>query len=365
MRARLLAQLAVNLGWTSTAESIALSDAALAMAERLDDRRSIIDALRSQQISRGGPDGVRERLDIGNRMVRIGLADADDSSTLWGHLWRFDAFLQLGEIANAEAELPGLDRLAQRLRSPLAAWHAVRARSVITLAYGDFERSSALGAELAFLARRSGSTVSSLGYLALLGAQTGRWSAASDERIDSVADGPPALLTLRASLLLKLGRRDTAEHLYRSMPPLASAPGFMLMSTLSAAALLAAEFDDRSLAADVHRRLHPYRDLFVTGGAGAVAVLGSARLHIGIAARTLGRFDEAVGHLRRAVEANDAAGMAPMATRARLELAVALARRARTGDRDEATALATSVAVQAGELGMEPLRLRSADLAAR
>jgi len=64
---------------------------------------------------------VRERLDIGNRMVRIGLADADDSSTLWGHLWRFDAFLQLGEIANAEAELPGLDRLAQRLRSPLAA----------------------------------------------------------------------------------------------------------------------------------------------------------------------------------------------------------------------------------------------------
>jgi len=43
MRARLLAQLAVNLGWTSTAESMALSDAALAMAERLDDRGSTID----------------------------------------------------------------------------------------------------------------------------------------------------------------------------------------------------------------------------------------------------------------------------------------------------------------------------------
>lgn len=43
MRARLLAQLAVNLGWTSTAESMALSAAALAMAERLDDRGSTID----------------------------------------------------------------------------------------------------------------------------------------------------------------------------------------------------------------------------------------------------------------------------------------------------------------------------------
>jgi hypothetical protein len=49
---------------------------------------------------------VRERLDIGNCMLRIGLADADDSATLWGHLWRFDAFLQLGEVATPRLNCP-------------------------------------------------------------------------------------------------------------------------------------------------------------------------------------------------------------------------------------------------------------------
>ena len=364
-RARLLAQLAVTLGWTSPAESRKLAGEALSMAERLDDPRSITEALRSEQIAHSGPDGVHDRLQIGERMLLIGVVDADDNVLLWGRLWRFDALVQLGRIAVAEADLADIAAVADRLHSPLAAWHAVRTQAVIALARGDFGKAAVLGEELAHLARRSGSTVPSFGYLALLGMQTGIWKPVSEESLRAVAAGPPGLLAIRAASLLNLGRRADAERLFRLMPPLATVPGFLLLPALGAAAQLAVGFDDRPLAAEVYRLLRPHRDLFVSGGAGVVAVLGSARAPLGLAARTLGRLDEAAGLLRQAAAINEAAGLPPMALRARFDLAITLARRGRDADLVEAAALARSAAARAAQLGMEPLRRDSDALAAR
>jgi DNA-binding NarL/FixJ family response regulator len=74
-----------------------------------------------------------------------------------------------------------------------------------------------------------------------------------------------------------------------------------------------------------------------------------------VAAATVGRLDDAVRHLRAAVQANDLAGTPPFAAHARYELARVLARRKHTKDRDEAAALAASAAAQAQRLGMAPL----------
>ena len=78
------------------------------MAERLGDRRALREALRARQMARSGPDGVHERLALGDRLVALG-ADSDDDAALWGRLWRFDALAQLGDLDAAEAEL-GADR---------------------------------------------------------------------------------------------------------------------------------------------------------------------------------------------------------------------------------------------------------------
>jgi DNA-binding CsgD family transcriptional regulator len=131
---------------------------------------------------------------------------------------------------------------------------------------------------------------------------------------------------------------------------------YSLLTELAGFAELAAEFDDRETAAHVYRRLAPFAELFVSGGAGVVAVLGSVRLPLGQAAATIGRLDEAVRHLRAAVEANERAGMPPFTASARYWLARMLGRRRRPGDRDEAAALATSAAATAETLGMAPLR---------
>jgi DNA-binding CsgD family transcriptional regulator len=103
-------------------------------------------------------------------------------------------------------------------------------------------------------------------------------------------------------------------------------------------------------------------DLFVCGGAGTVAVSGSARLPLGVAAATVGRLDDAARHLRAAVEANDLAGTPPFSAHARYELARVLARRKRAGDRDEAAALAASAATQTERLDMAPLLHKAREL---
>jgi DNA-binding CsgD family transcriptional regulator len=141
-------------------------------------------------------------------------------------------------------------------------------------------------------------------------------------------------------------------------------PRFVLLTTLQGTAELAAEFNDRERAEEVYQLLTPFADLFVCGGAGVVAILGSARLPLGRAAATMGRLDDAIRHLRAAVEMHERAGMPPYAAHSRYHLASVLARRRRPGDRDEAAALATACVATAEQLGMAPLLANATELVA-
>ncbi|MEU4541099.1 AAA family ATPase [Streptosporangium sp. NPDC023825] len=365
LRARLLAQFAVNDSWTSSGDAGARSAEALAMAERVGDRRAVKEALRARQLARSGPDGVADRLALGDRMLAMGEADRDDDAVLWGRLWRFDALAQLGQIDRAEAELDPIDTVARRLRSPLARWHALRYQAAIALARGRFGDSLALGEQALELARRAGhegALVPSHGFLVMVRTQAG----SAGQSIEAAVQVDPATAAMPpawALLLVASGRREEARQIYRTLPPVSSVPGFLLLSALAVMAELAAEFGDREAAAETYRAMAPYADLFACGGAGVIAILGSMRLPLGRAAAALGRLDDAVRHLRAAAEINERAGMPPMAASARYELARALARRRRPGDRDEAAALAESAGAAAGGLGMAPLRERCAELA--
>lgn len=367
LRARLLAQFAVNDSWSSSTDAESRAADALAMAERVDDRKAVKEALRARQLARSGPDGVADRLALGDRMLAMGEADHDDDSVLWGRLWRFDALAQLGQIDQAEAELDPIETVARRLRSPLARWHALRYRATIALARGRFGDALTLGEQALELARRAGHEGALLPahtFLVIVQTQTGSagWSNGEGIQKDPTDTMVPPTWAIRASLLVAAGRRDQARQIYRTLPPPSSMPPFFLLTALATMAELSAEFDDREAAAETYRAMAPYADLFTCGGAGVIAILGSTRLPLGRAAATLGRLDDAVRHLRAAAEVNDRAGMPPMTAFARYELARALTRRRRPGDRDEAAALAESTGVVADGLGMAPLRERCADL---
>ena len=353
VRARLLAMLVVADTWRSLADAKPRAAEALAMAERAGERRAVIEALRASQIAHSGPDGTRDRLLV------IG-ADGDDDARLWGHLWRFDALAQLGQVDGAEAEVGDIDAAAARLRSPLARWHALRCRGTIAAARGRFTDALACGRQAEALARRAGhdgTLLPSLGFLAAVHADLGDARPADPQLSTGYRGGPSVFMrAIEARSALRFGDRDGAERIYHTLPPPASIPPFLLMTTLAAMAELAAEFGDKAAGARVHDLLAPHADLFVCGGAGAILIEGSARCALGIAAAASGRLDDAIRHLRVAVEVNEGAGLPGCAAFARLQLARALNRQGRPGARDEAAALATSAGAVAGDLGMVPLR---------
>jgi DNA-binding CsgD family transcriptional regulator len=364
VRARLLALSVAADIWRSFAGAESRSAQALAMAERVGDRQAIVEGLRARQMVRSGPDGAADRLALADRLLALGEQDNDKDAVLWGRLWRFDVLAQLGDIDGAEAELGAINAIAERLRSPLAGFHTLRCRAAIALARGRFADAEDLNQQAETLAQRAGDQGAKwtcLGFLMVLAGMTGAAGPVFDEsRVAQVAP----LRALRARWKLGLGQREQAHRIYRTLPPPGAAPGFLVLPTLASTAELAAEFDDRDTAAEVYRLLLPFADLFVCGGAGAIAIHGSARLPLGLAAATVGRLDDAIRHLRAAIEINQRAGMPPYTAIARYQLATVLARRRRPGDREEAAALATSAAALAGQLAMAPLRRDAEQLAA-
>jgi len=90
-----------------------------------------------------------------------------------------------------------------------------------------------------------------------------------------------------------------------------------------------------------------------------IVIDGSARLPLGIGAAALDRLDEAVDHLRAAVDIGLRENLPPAVATARYHLARTLLRR---GDTAEAGALAADAETQAAALGMKPLRVAAAAL---
>lgn len=364
VRVRLLALLAAAAAWTAPEAARARSAEALAMAERVGDRHALREALRARQMALSGPDGVEERLTLGNQL----LAFDDDDARMWGRLWRFDALAQLGDVHGAEAEIERLAAVAGRMRSPLAAWHLARCRATIAAARGRFRAAFGYWREAERAARHAGSlgaNVPTLGLLFVLRSQAGMLDESSFEPVepDPAAPVPAFQRALYAGSLLAEGRREEADRIYRGLPSVDELPPFVRLPAHGVLAELAADFDDRARAAELYQLLLPHADRFVCSGAGVILIPGSVRYPLGLAAATIGRLDEAVRHLRAAIAAAERAGMPPAAAHATHRLAQVLARRTRPGDRDEAVALAAAALAQADRLGMHPLRRRAQELA--
>lgn len=367
LRARLLAQLSVDCLMSEVPERAAeLSQASLAMAERLSDMAAVRAALRARQVARSGPDGVHERLALGDRFLDMGIADADDDSIMWGRLWRFDALMQLGDLDRAEVETAAIASVVHRIRLPLASWHLLRCQGAIALARGRFEEAKACGRQALALAVRGdhpGGLLPSHGFLAILGMLIGFPDEAARPPLEDWQHVTP-MHGMIALVYWYEGRPEEARRVYGSMQPLDRVPGFLLLALLSGVIELAEEFDDDQMLAAAYRILAPYEALFCCGGAGVIATTGSAHGPLGVASAALGRMDDAVRHLRLAVEADERAGSPPFAARARFELARALARRRRPGDREEAAALTAMAASAARKMGMAPLLRRAEELSA-
>ena len=354
LRARLLARRAAEATYHGEPEAGPLSEEALSMAERLGDPHALRSALRARQLARGGPDGALDRVEVGARMLALGITDGDDEAELWGRLWRADAFAQLGRIDDCSAEIELLAPTVSRLRSPGPAWHLLRSRAAVAYGRGEFGRARELAAESARLAEHGHENMRTLtaALLIRVNALTGRdeWPTTDDFR-----RSPPFGMAMRGVWHLAFGRLDQARRCYQPDSALASVPEIRYLITYAMFGEMASALGDAEACGAVYRGLLPYADLFICGGAGLTMIDGSVHRYLGLAVLGLGQADDAVRHLRSAVSVNAREGLLACEALATLDLARALARRGRSGDAAEASALAASAAAVGERLGMLPL----------
>ncbi|MCE7012126.1 AAA family ATPase [Kibdelosporangium philippinense] len=358
LRARLLAQRAAELAFYGAPGLAELSAEALEIADRTQDPRALRAALRARQLAMAGPEGVHERLALGDRMLAIGLTDHDADAMMWGRLWRFDAFCQLGRLADAERELLPIKEAVAQVRTKIARWHYVRGEVAVAHARGRFAEARELALTAIDLVKETGGPVVlavSVSTVATVASMTGDEGDIVERYPDYFCSPPEIVSAMVGAWHAQCGRLDLARRCYQPAQVNGPIGGMRWLSVLGSLALLAAEFDDKQTAAAAYRRLLPYEDLILCGGAGVVTMHGAVAGALGIAAAVCDRLDDAVRHLRHAIEINERAGMTPYVATARLDLARVLARRDRHGDAAESVALTMSARAIAEQLGMRRL----------
>ena len=282
---------------------------AVAMAERLGDPVTLarcLNDLRAAAWSRVTP---AEQEALSARIVELAAEHDEPIIELQGRVWLVcDAMERGDDVAAVEAVLAPLTQLVERLRLPQYRWYLELHRSCRALLDGDAD----LAEQAALTALEVGSGMGELNVELAVGASTYLQFLERDRTAELVelaaeqVERFPGLLAWRAVLAQTLaarGDRCTAtKTLLLALEELSDAPPDPLRPVTLALLIDAAQrLADVHAADALHELLSPYagRQVMV---AQMVGSLGAADHHLGVAAATAGRTEEATRHLRAAVD---------------------------------------------------------------
>jgi DNA-binding CsgD family transcriptional regulator/tetratricopeptide (TPR) repeat protein len=363
IRARLLAQIAVAAA-EDEAGPVAqvLSARALAAAEASGDPTAILEAIAARHLSITVPQTVHERLELANRAIELGSRSNSPMAELWGHLWRLEASLQLGDLVDFDRELAVVDRIGRARQSPIARWHWERLSATRSALVGNFEEALIHNENAKRLSEKMRDLSTTGMYFAFLNAVamiTGDPSAQSQltpEYLNSLPPLPVVRITWPIVLAMR-GERDAAVAAFeefRSLP--ATFPvGTLWAATIGQIGLTAILLDDAEVAAQVYELLLPLAGYCTGDGSGAVISYGSNSLNLGDLALTVGRFDDALRHYADAIAVDIRIGARPFVALARFGWASALIARNTTpsaSDLKEANKLLRNCVGEFRRLGM-------------
>jgi DNA-binding winged helix-turn-helix (wHTH) protein/tetratricopeptide (TPR) repeat protein len=334
---------------------------AVAAARRAGDPAALAFALRCLHFVLLSPSTAEERSAVSHELVTLARRLDDREGLLRALACRIADGLELGRIAEADADVAAHASIAADLGQPAHQWSARAFRAGRALAGGRVSDAAALLAahtapagalpllfQLRRAERRLGEIVPDLGAAA----------ARAPER------------ALRRAMLgiasLEAGDRDAARRALEALVGPAHSAIRVDLEWLAAVAHLAeiaCALGDERRGAILHDALAPYADRLVLAGSGTVA-LGPGAHFAGLAASAAGRHDEAVRRLEEAITLSRRFGAPPFEARARLALASACVRRGARGDRSRARELAAEARVNAEQIGHADLAERAASIAA-
>jgi predicted ATPase/DNA-binding SARP family transcriptional activator len=360
LRARLLARLAGALrDEPSRDRRDTLGREALDLARRMGDPNALVYALDGCVAAIFAPDSLAECVALSSELCEIAERLGDAEKVASGHFLRYFARLALGEVAEAEADLAAMSRIANELRQPALLWQVQAAQAMRALGSGRLSDGEQLMRQAFARGEPSlGDLAHSAYFFQLHTLNDLRQSLDEVEATlrDSVARHRtrPVFRCALIYLEARLGRTTDAK---RGLDDLARA-GFSAlpfdmewllgMSLLAETAALLGEIDSASA---LYSLLLPWAALNVADT--PEAIRGSVSRYLALLATTLRRFDDAQRHFDFALQMNNRMGACPWLAHTQADYARMLLVRASPGDGERAEALIGSAVPTYRQLGME------------
>ena len=363
VRARVLAQRAMQLYWTTERErGTTMSAQAVEMARAAGDSGTLLYTLGAHHAALWGPDAVNEQLAVAEELARLAESCGDHERGLVGLGWRLTDLLVLGDRTAVEGAVDTMVRWALELRQPTHRWYATHCQAMLAMLDGRFDEVEELiSTALAFNPQvhdQSASQSWAIQMYALRNEQ-GRLGelepvlTAATELYEAVPSWRAALAYLYAQTGQEAECRKEFERLAEDDFGGLPRDGIWLTGA-AYCARACAYLGDAGRAVVLHEQLLPYAELNVVTGLG-ISYVGSVELYLGLLAATAARWDEADRHFSSARRVHEALRSSPWVAHTDYEHARMLMARGREEDRDRAGDLLENARATAERLGMTRL----------
>ena len=366
MRVLLLSRLCGALYFSTRQQQMRrLSADATAIAAQLGDPRAAALAAAARRRAYWGPGHLERRLADSTQLLRAAREADDLELTLQGHAWLVVDLLEAGDRTAVEAQIEAFTAGAEQLRQPLFIWNSTVWQAMLALLDGRLADADRLATEaLSAGVGPEGITAGQYYAVQLLGVRReqlriGELEAVARE-LETAHPDRPAWRAGLATLLCDTGRAQEAAALLRAVigpdaAEIRTDTDWMITTTLLAD--VACELGDAERAGLLYELLAPYAESNVVIGMAAVCQ-GAVARYLGRLALATGRRDEALDHLRRAIERNTALRAVVALAHSQLDYAQAL------GDGPRARALVAVAAQTASQRQLALVARRAAAVGA-
>jgi DNA-binding SARP family transcriptional activator/tetratricopeptide (TPR) repeat protein len=369
LHARLHANLAAALVADEPDAARAHARRAVQIARTGDDPATLAAALVAEQVADLGPATLPHRLETAREVVALAEQAGAHDLAVHGSFLLMGALLERGDIGELDAQLSRQRSLIDRFAAPRFARHALWFQCTRAMLDGRADDVEAIAGECYAIAERLGDPDG----IAVFGAQygvalwmRGRVIEMEQAYVESMRTDPaePVWQAVLAWLWSSHGRLDQARGALSRLPPVDELPsGQYTLLTLVTAADAALAVDDEDRIAELWETMLPFADRVVPIAMGA-ACWGTVALRLGALALRLGRADEGIAHLERAISLCARLGARPWLADAQLALAEALLDAGR-GEDPRVPALVAEAAVTVRTCSLAVFADRLDTLAAR
>lgn len=329
-----------------------LAGQAIQMARKIGDPEALGQALYAQIIAFGQRTDIERQMQLASELIEIAESTGDVERELLGLRLRMSLSFLLGHTEQARRDVLSYGKIAARAKLPLYTWFTPLFEFTFSFAEGRIDQAQDLLGRARRAAGQAGEpNADNFTLSASLSLAQEQQDQERLRQLENHLSRPELFFWVWGELIYvkaAIGQLDEARGLIESLnrEPFASiTKDFGHQWNMGLLAEVCRELDDAELSSAVYAQItHP-------AGFGAPGYLagtnGCGHHHLGVCATTMGRYDEALDHLDKALQIHQRAGFKYLATRTRLAKARLHARRKNPGDVDLSARLAGQVADEA------------------